>query len=60
VRQAFEEGVTRGEVRRLDPAIACDVLWMSYVAGLRRAAIRAGSPSDALPYVKRALELLRP
>jgi hypothetical protein len=33
---------------------------MSYIAGLRRAAIHGGKPHDALTQVKLALELLRP
>lgn len=59
VRQALEEGVAQGELRRCDTDTACDMLWISYLAGLRRAAIRGGQPADALADVHRTLQLLR-
>jgi AcrR family transcriptional regulator len=59
VRKAIEDGVRAGEFRRVDPVVACDILWTNYMSGLRRAAIRGGKPADALPYVERALTLLR-
>jgi AcrR family transcriptional regulator len=58
VREAIDEGITAGEFRRVDVGAACDMLWASYMAGLRRAAIRGGKPADALPQVERALSLL--
>src|SRR5512145_2767610 len=33
VHQALEEGVAQGELRRCDTATACDMLWISYLAG---------------------------
>ena len=59
VCRAIEAGVASGEFRRVDPQLACDVLWITYLAGLRRAAIRGGSPADALAQVERAVTLLR-
>jgi AcrR family transcriptional regulator len=59
VRKAIEDGCASGEFRRVDPVVACDILWTNYMSGLRRAAIQGGKPADALPYVERALTLLR-
>ncbi len=59
VRLALEAGVASGELRRIDTQVACEMLWVSYLAGLRRAAIHRGKPADALPQVDRALSLLR-
>lgn len=58
VRRAVEEGIAAGELRRVDPALACDMLWITYLSGLRRAAIHGGRPGDALAKVERALTLL--
>jgi AcrR family transcriptional regulator len=58
VRRSVEEGIASGEFRRVDPALACDVLWLNYLSGLRRAAIHGGSPVDALAQVERAVTLL--
>jgi AcrR family transcriptional regulator len=60
VLQALEDGVVRGELRRVDVGVACDMLWNTYQSGLRRAAIHGGKPADALVFVERALSLLRP
>lgn len=57
-RRAIERGVAAGEFRAIDPALACDMLWIAYLSGLRRAAIRGGSPTDALAQVERAVSLL--
>lgn len=57
VRRAIEEGIAGGELRQVDVALACEVLWIQYMAGLRRAAIHGGRPADALPRVERALSL---
>lgn len=59
VCRAIEAGIASGEFRRVDPLLACDVLWITYLAGLRRAAIRGGNPADALAQVERAVTLLR-
>jgi AcrR family transcriptional regulator len=59
VRRTIEAGIASGEFRRVDASVACDILWTNYMSGLRRAAIRGGKPSDALPMVERALSLLR-
>lgn len=56
---ALDAGIAAGELRRVDTAVACDMLWNSYLAGLRRAAIHGGTPSDALVDVGKALSLLR-
>ena len=58
VRRIIEDGIAAGRFRRLDAGLACEVLWLTYVAGLRRAAIRGGDPKDALPEVERAVSLL--
>ncbi len=39
-RRAIEDGVASGELRRVDPEVACDILWTNYMAGLRRASIQ--------------------
>jgi AcrR family transcriptional regulator len=59
VCRAIESGIESGQFRRVDAALACDVLWLTYVAGLRRAAIHGGTPADALAQVERAVTLLR-
>ena len=59
VRLALEAGIAAGELRRVDPQVACEMLWITYLAGLRRAAIHGGKPTDALPQVDRAVSLLR-
>jgi AcrR family transcriptional regulator len=59
VRRAIEDGIESGELRRVDPAVACDILWTNYMAGLRRASIHGAKPVDAIPNVERALSLLR-
>jgi AcrR family transcriptional regulator len=59
VHRAIEAGIASGEFRKVDPALACDVLWVTYLAGLRRAAIHGGTPADALEQVQRAVSLLR-
>ena len=59
VRLALEAGIAAGELRRVDPQVACEMLWVTYLAGLRRAAIHGGKPIDALPQVDRAVSLLR-
>ena len=59
VRRAIDDGMASGEFRRVDASVACDILWANYMSGLRRAAIRGGKPTDALPMVERALALLR-
>jgi len=59
VGRAVEAGVASGEFRPVDTELACDVLWRAYMCGQRRAAIRGGKPTDALPQVERALTLLR-
>lgn len=59
VRLALDAGIAAGELRRVDPQVACEMLWITYLSGLRRAAIHGGKPGDALPQVDRALSLLR-
>jgi AcrR family transcriptional regulator len=59
VRLALETGIAAGELRRVDPQVACEMLWITYLSGLRRAAIHGGKPADALPQVERAVSLLR-
>jgi len=59
LRSAVEAGIASGQLRRVDPRIACEMLWLSYVSGLRRAAVHGGKPADALPQVEDALSLLR-
>ena len=59
VRRAVEDGIASGELRRVDPEVACDILWTNYMAGLRRASIHGGKPADAIPQVERALSLLK-
>lgn len=58
-RMALDTGIESGQLRRVDPAVACEMLWNTYQAGLRRAAIHGGKPADALEAVERAIELLR-
>lgn len=60
VRLALDAGIATGELRRVDVRVACEMLWITYLAGLRRAAIHGGKPSDALPQVDRAVSLLLP
>lgn len=59
VRFALEAGIESGELRHVDAEVACEMLWNSYLAGLRRATIHAGKPADALAEVERAISLLR-
>jgi AcrR family transcriptional regulator len=59
VRMALETGITSGQLRQVDAAVACEMLWNTYQAGLRRAAIHGGKPADALAQVEQAIELLR-
>jgi AcrR family transcriptional regulator len=59
VRAALDAGIASGELRRVDPQVACEMLWVTYLSGLRRAAIHGGKPADALPQVDRAVSLLR-
>lgn len=59
VRFALEAGIAAGELRRVDPEVACEMLWITYLSGLRRAAIHGGKPADALSQVDRAVSLLR-
>lgn len=59
VRHALEAGVEAGELRRVDVRVACEMLWTTYLSGLRRAAIHGGKPADALPQVAQALALLK-
>ena len=59
VRLALEAGIAAGELRRVDAQVACEMLWVTYLSGLRRAAIHGGKPIDALPQVDRAVSLLR-
>jgi hypothetical protein len=59
VRHAIDQGIASGELRRVDTNIACDILWSSYMSGLRHACVHGGKPADALPMVERALSLLR-
>ena len=59
VRLALEAGIAAGELRRVDAQVACEMLWVAYLSGLRRAAIHGGKPTDALPQVDRAISLLR-
>jgi len=59
VRLALQAGIAAGELRRIDPQVACEMLWITYLSGLRRAAIHGGKPIDALPHVDRAVSLLR-
>lgn len=59
VRAALVEGIASGELRNVDPDVACDILWLNYMSGLRRASIHGGKPADAMPLVERALALLR-
>jgi AcrR family transcriptional regulator len=59
VRLALETGIAAGELRRVDPQVACEMLWITYLSGLRRAVIHGGKPADALPQVDRAVSLLR-
>ena len=56
---ALDAGIASGELRRVDTGVAGDMLWNSYLAGLRRAAIHGGTPADALVDVGKALSLLR-
>jgi hypothetical protein len=56
---ALETGITSGQLRQVDAAVACEMLWNTYQAGLRRAAIHGGKPADALAQVEQAIELLR-
>jgi hypothetical protein len=35
------------------------MLWVTYLSGLRRAAVHGGKPADALPHLEEALSLLR-
>jgi AcrR family transcriptional regulator len=58
-RMALDTGIASGQLRHVDPAVACEMLWNTYQAGLRRAAIHGGKPADALEQVERAIELLR-
>ena len=59
VRAAVEAGMASGELRNVDARVACQVLWLSYLSGLRRAAVLGGKPADALPQLEEALDLLR-
>jgi AcrR family transcriptional regulator len=59
VRSALEAGIAAGELRSVDPDVACEMLWTTYLSGLRRAAVHGGKPADALPQVDRAVSLLR-
>ena len=59
VRDALESGIEAGELRRVDTRVACEMLWTTYLSGLRRAAIHGGKPSDALSQVAQALALLK-
>lgn len=59
VRLAIEAGMAAGELRRVDAQFACEMLWITYLSGLRRAAIHGGKPIDALPQIDRAVSLLR-
>ena len=59
VKRALEAGVMAGELRDVDRRVACEMLWVSYLSGLRRAGIYGGSAIDAVPQVDRALSLLR-
>jgi len=59
VRHALEGGIERGELRRVDVRVACEMLWTTYLSGLRRAAIHGGKPADALPQVAQVLALLK-
>lgn len=59
LRSTIERGIKDGVFRRVDPVLASEVLWITYLAGLRRAAVRGGHPADALPQVERAVTLLK-
>lgn len=59
VRKAIVDGIANGEFRRIDPTLACEVLWNNYLSGLRKASIHGGKPADALSSVERAISLLR-
>ncbi|HVF65686.1 MAG TPA: TetR/AcrR family transcriptional regulator [Casimicrobiaceae bacterium] len=59
VREALKAGVASGELRDVDANVACEMLWNTYLSGLRRAAIHGGKPADALTHVERAMSLLR-
>src|SRR5690606_16709433 len=45
-------GIEDGTFRNVDPAAAGHMLWVAYMAGLRRAAVHQGTPRDALPIVE--------
>ena len=59
VRHAIEAGIANGQLRNVDAAAACEMLWISYLSGLRRAAVHNGKPADALASVDRALALIK-
>ena len=59
VQFALEAGIASGELRRVDVQAACEMLWVTSLSGLRRAAIHGGKPADARPQVDRAVSLLR-
>lgn len=58
LRRAIERGIGDGVFRRVDPVLASQVLWITYLAGLRRAAVRGGAPHDALGEIEHAVTLL--
>ena len=59
VRAIVEAGIASGELRNVDARVACQMLWLSYLSGLRRASVLGGKPADALPQIEDALGLLR-
>lgn len=58
-RMAIDTGIASGQLRNVDAATACEMLWNAYLAGLRRATVEGGKPADALANVERAIGLLR-
>ena len=54
-----EQGMANGTLRKVDTASACEMLWLTYMAGMRRARVRNGTPSDAVLLVERMAVLLR-
>ena len=58
-RMAIDTGIATGQLRNVDPAAACEMLWHAYLSGLRRATVQGGKPADALSSVERAIGLLK-
>ena len=58
-RMAIDTGIATGQLRNVDPAAACEMLWNAYLAGMRRASVHDGKPADALAHVERAIGLIK-